>query len=175
MGNRLPADDPALGAALMRLMNALKRGAEAFRDEWNSAADKRVQLGMADLYDKAALAIDQMRKGMAPRFVMDKGAIQAATDFISMLRTHHMRVPKIGPSPDGGVGMSWVFGTREGRPFEIDAVVLDWNTIEYREGFADADGFTVDTILRSTKELQQRLLEALSQNAQPASDRQREQ
>ncbi len=170
MGNRLPTDDPALGAVLMRLVNALKRGAEAFRDEWNSPPERRVQPSMDDLYDRADRALDQMRRTLPPRFVMDKGAIQAATDLISMLRTHHLRVPKIGPSPDGGVGMSWVLGTREGRPLEIDAVVLGLDTIEYREGFADADGFRVDTILRSIKELNQRLLEVLSQNAQPASD-----
>ncbi len=172
MGHRLPVNQLNRGASLVRFIHALRRGAEAFCGEWNSVTERQVQPSSmnGDAYDQAYSAIQAMRKSAPAPLKPEQSAINAASNVISLLREKHLGVPRIGPSPDGGVGMSWEL-TSGGRVLEVDAVVLDWGKIEYREGFADADGFRVDTVLPDIKDLSVQLVKVLQAASSPSGFR----
>jgi hypothetical protein len=145
--------DPPL---FRRILSAVRKGAEAFRDEL-----VKTDMDPDDAYDAAVVAINKMEH--APRVRVDKRAREAASEFIRSLRWRKIPVPDVGPAPDGGVGMSWEFATPEG-VLEIDAVVLDWCRVEYREGFAEREGFLEESKLDETQ-LRERLLRAMAQHA----------
>jgi hypothetical protein len=169
MARRPLADDPPLRDRINRWKSAIRRGAEAFRDELNKASGAGVEHAMGnspneDAYAEAASAIARMeyidRGGRAPAIRVEKRAREAAIEFIESLGRLNIPAPSVGPSPDHGVAMSWTFNTPEGE-LEIDVVFLDWYRIEYREGFAERDGFSEQTILDSLQQLRERLLRAM--------------
>ena len=111
-----------------------------------------------DAYDATAIAIARMDQ--VPRFGVDKRAREAAIQFVGSLRRFNIPVPDVGPSPDGGVAMTWTFDPPGGK-LEVDVVFLDWHRMEYREGFAERDGFVEETMLDDEEQLRKRLLRAM--------------
>jgi hypothetical protein len=110
-----------------------------------------------DPYTATVNAINSM--AASPRVHVHTNALQAAVDFILSLRVKKIPVPDVGPSPDGGVAMSWTFEGPRG-DIEVDVVFLDLRRIEYREGFAARDGFLSDLVLDDEEDLRGRLLKA---------------
>ena len=123
-------------------------------------------VGQGGSFEAAVLAIGRMDYG--PMRV-DKRAKEAAIEFLQGLQRRNAAVPApdVGPSPDRGVGMAWLFATSEGE-LEIEVVFLDWGRIEYREGFAERDGFVEQTMLDDPEQLHERLARAARAAHSPA-------
>jgi hypothetical protein len=164
MARRPLADDPPPTGPLGRLFKAVRRGAEAFREELTSAPGEGGRHSMDDPYQATIRAINAMER--APRVRVDKRAREAAVDFIASLQRRKMPVPDVGPAPGGGIAMSWSFDTDAGE-LELDVVFLDWHRVEYREGYAERDGFVEEAVLDEAQ-LRERLQRAMGA-AQPVA------
>lgn len=168
MARRPVAADPPSFSRIGRFLSALRQGAAAFRAELNNPLALGVNhivgnRSHEDPYTATIRAIEDMGslERRTPRLRVDKNAVAAARHFVGLLRSKNMPVPDVGPSPDHGVAMSWSFETPKGSQFEVDVVIRDWKRIEYREGFAERDGFEKELTLGDTDEVRERVLRAM--------------